>query len=161
MKKLISMMVLFTALVMSVSCTKDGDYSNDDIVGTWEAVEEYGKEVEDGEVYEDSYHYDSGELFWVFKSNGTLVIVYEGAVEPDEALPPDEVLPDMPDSKSNDDVSDVIYYKVNGSKLMLTLDGDTESIDIKKLTSDELVLTQSYSEPGYSYYTEIVFRREK
>ncbi len=106
------------------------------IVGTWEAVEEYVKEVEDGEVYEDSYEYDAGEYMWIFKKNGTMEMVEYG-----------------------ESYGEIISYKVNGSKLVMTYEGESVSINIKKLDSRELVLTQSYSETGYSYYTEIVFRK--
>ncbi len=149
MKKLFSMVALLAALVISVSCNKDSDLSNGDLVGTWELLEEYEKVEYDGEVEEDSYSYESGECLWVFKSNGTLVIVEE-----------DMANPEMP-AKSNNDVSDVIYYKVNGSEIILTYEGESESFDIKKLDSKEMILSSSYEEGSYSLYTEATFKRKK
>ncbi len=143
MKKLFSMMALLAALVMSVSCTKDGDLSNGDLVGTWEVVEIYEKATVYGEVVEGRYYYEPGEFFVVFKKDGRLQIGSDGEVY-DES----------------------ITYKVNGEKLVLIDTSGTEDeyeqyYDIKKLDSRELVLTQSYSETGYSYYMEIVFRKNK
>ncbi len=128
-------MVLFTALVTLVSCTKDGEFSNKDIVGTWEAVEEYEKWTIDGEVEEDRYYYEPGEVVWVFNEDGTFQVLSGGS--------------DF----------DYLKYKVNGTKLVVSEDGVSVAINIKKLDSKEMILSQSGRDGGDSYYTEIVLKK--
>ncbi len=135
MKKLFSMVALFTALVISASCTKDGDFSNKDVVGSWEVMYEYEKIVEDGDVEEYREEYEPGEFVWVFYEDGTTQQFEYG------------------------EGGTIAEYKVSGSKLKIMFEGESSTATIAKLDSKEMLLTNTVKYGGSSYYAEISMRK--
>ncbi len=135
MKKFISMMVLFVALVMSVSCTKD-DISSGDLVGTWEATEVTVKMTIDGKSQSATVEMGPGEMIWSFYSDGTTEI--------------DSDLLELYGEGT---------YKVNGSTVTITIEGDPQDFTIKKLESKKLVLYMTYVEDGVKVEMTMSFRK--
>ncbi|WP_256009533.1 lipocalin family protein [Desertivirga xinjiangensis] len=121
MKKQNFLFLMFVAVTVAFSsCKKDDDENNSaKIVGKWNLKKEVEKEYKNGQLIEtDEYSYEAG-AYVEFKSNGTV--------------------------DWNDDGSDpeIYSYRVDGNKLTLIEDDDTDVYTIEELTSSKLVISES------------------
>ncbi len=137
MKKLLYFAGLVLALGLFWSCDKDEKDSNGSLIGTWQGVKEYETETNNGQLYERTYEYEEGELVWTFKSNGKLEIYEEGEFDGE------------------------CSYKVNGSKLTLSHQGENITASIKKHDSKELVLERVDLDGADRYTSTMYFEKVK
>lgn len=134
-------MVLLSATVFT-SCSDDEEGSTKDLIGKWQSVSEEGWEKENGKIYDEwSYDYDrcvyeftaDGDFLIYFYSGGRWVLDQEGE------------------------------YKYKNGKIIGYFDGETESAEVKTLTSNTLVLakreTEKYEGDTYEYYDELTFKK--
>ncbi len=130
-------MALFTALAISVSCTKDGggDGGNEALIGRWEAVKTRT-------IWDNGSEHTSenipGECFWVFEKDGTFKQFGDG------------------DHYLNVEME----YKVKGSELHIYGGGRwSRTLSIVRVDSEELVVSETEKDEGRSYTDERYFKK--
>ena len=147
MKKIL-LFGLLLAVVLMGGCQKDDNSDNApaDIVGKWYIKKMVDVEYENGvKVDESTETTFTTKDFMEFKSNGTAVFSSDGGPDPADI--------------------DNFTYTRQGDKVVLTLTGSTDvtQVDIKKLTTNELVLfideTDTYQGKTYRYTSELTLSK--
>ncbi len=123
MKKLFYLLAV-VLLSLSLSCSKDGAIDKSKLVGSWDCVEMSVKGSSMGQEFNETETFEPGESVLQFDADGTF------------------------SSYSDGDLEASGEYSVKGSKLVLSVEDETVSITIHKLTAKELVIgaTETFTE---------------
>ncbi|MCM1042075.1 MAG: lipocalin family protein [Bacteroides sp.] len=120
MKKLIcSVLALMACVLAFVGCTKEDDFTESDLVGTWKMVRFYDPD----EGWESTENSDWITLYYHFAKNG---------VGYDERI-------DGSNREEND-----FEYSVNGTGLRIEFSRDTEIWTIESIKSKKMIWSDRY-----------------
>ena len=141
MKKLFYLfgVMLLTATVFT-SCSDDEVGNAKDLIGQWQGVSEEGWEKVNGKVVDD-WSNDYDDVMYVFTEDGKLSL-YEY-------------------SSGRWRLEEQVEYRYKNGKISIS--GSDEVADVKKLTSNTLILVfrfeENYEGDRYEGYDEYTFRR--
>ena len=120
---------MFAAVSFS-ACSNDEDTS---IIGEWQLTRSVGYEIESGEQHNfyKTFPDDGYYTGYIFNENGkgTYYATYTDSATPEESTP--------------------ITYSISGKTLTITASGDTQTFEIKELSSDKLVLYENNLDAEY------------
>ena len=122
MKKLFLIVAAMFVAVSFSACSDDKDEAS--IVGEWQLTHSVGYVIEAGEQYD----FDTGYIFNE-DGKGTYYATYTNSTTPEESTP--------------------ITYSISGKTLTITASGDTQTFEIKELSSAKLVLYENNLDAEY------------
>ena len=133
MKKLFLIVAAMFAVVSFSACSDDDKDKDASIVGEWQLTRSVGYEIEAGEQYDfDKTFPDDGYYTgYIFNEDGkgTYYATYTNSATPEESTP--------------------ITYSILGKTLTITASGDTQTFEIKELSSAKLVLYENNLDAEY------------
>ena len=133
MKKLFLIVAAMFAAVSFSACSDDDDKDDASIVGEWQLTHSVGYTIELGQrndfdkTFPDNGYY-TGYIFNE-SGKGTYYATYTDSATPEESTP--------------------ITYSISGKTLTITASGDTQTFEIKELSSAKLVLYENNTDAEY------------
>ena len=131
MKKLFLIAAAMFAAVSFSACSDDKDEAS--IVGEWQLTHSVGYVIEAGEQYDfdKTFPNDGYYTGYIFNEDGkgTYYATYTSSTTPEESTP--------------------ITYSISGKTLTITASGNTQTFEIKELSSAKLVLYENNLDAEY------------